>query len=93
MERYKIHIDSFLRVKELEQDGYIEVPNIPGLDEAVLLINKICSSELQRRRKAEKEFVIYHLYNKIIDNRFDPNICKKLIEGFYDDVKEIYEKR
>lgn len=90
---YKIHIDSFLRVSELENAGMIELPYSEDLDRAVLLINKICSDELARKRKAEKEDMVHRFYNSIIFHRFEPIICKQVIESFYDDVKEIYEKR
>jgi hypothetical protein len=49
---YTIHVNSMLRLEELvgdlDSDMEITLPNVEGLDEAVLLINKLCSQKLYK---------------------------------------------
>ena len=47
---YVIHVNSMLRLEELignlDSDMEITLPNVEGLDEAVILINKLCSQKV-----------------------------------------------
>ena len=67
MQRYEIHVDSFLRMTELGVGigDRISVPNIEGLDEAVCLVNKACSMELWKRQESELDDFLVKQWNKI----------------------------
>ena len=67
--RYKIHIDSMLRLSamgiDLEGDVWLDLPNIEGLDEAVILINKAASMELERRQKDCLDMFLVNQFGKL----------------------------
>jgi hypothetical protein len=88
-QRYTIHLESFLRLSQLEINGNIDLPFSEELDKAVLTINKICGQELAIRKKAQKDESVRYFYNKLVDNRNDPRIMKALLEEFYDQAQRI----
>ena len=69
-DRYRIHVDSMLRIRELgydmgDNDLWIELPNIEGLDEAVILINKAASIELHKKEEDCLEQFIVEQFRKV----------------------------
>ena len=67
----KLHIDSFLFLSKLfgkyneNDDLFIELPNVDGLDDAICLINKLCSQKYYKREKQEKENFLLQQAEKI----------------------------
>lgn len=86
---YEIHIDSFLRLSELEEygvDNIIELPNVEGLDEAVCLINYLCGIELRKRQKVDRDHYLLEKGSEILKEvKNDVNMCaiKDILEAVY----------
>lgn len=70
-DRYRIHVDSFLRLTEFlgewshKDDIILDVPNIEGLDDAVCKVNEACGIALRRKQECEFEDFIANQFSKI----------------------------
>lgn len=68
---YRLHVDGFLRLTELfgeyssKNDLFIELPYSDELDDAVCLINALCSDKLERIKKQEFDDFIASQFAKI----------------------------
>lgn len=85
---YDLHIDSFLRLSELSEycvEDIITLPNVEGLDEAVCLINHVCSLELKRRKNYARDQFLLEKGKKLIElsTSFKVEEMKKLLEEVY----------
>lgn len=87
--RYKIHVSATLRLNEIsQQDGFIEVDDVPGLDEAILLVNKACSDELLRRKMQMK----VHLFDQLISDIRDGKLTYQQIWTDFNKTFELKEE-
>ena len=95
---YVIHLDSFLRLSELvgeyshKDNVTIELPDVEGLNEAVCLINKLCSQKVWKMREYIKDNFIAKQLQEIRKKEnliHDPTFLKEILEATYQEgVKE-----
>lgn len=95
-ERYRIHLDSMLRVRELgynmgDEDLWIDLPNIEGLDEAVILVNKAASMELEAREESFLDNFCASQYNKLLQAMNSTN--KSAVRKVMKETAEFYKNR
>jgi len=89
---YSLNVDAALRLSELKQfngrSNTIDLPNVEGLNEAVLLINYLCSITLQKYQRDSEDYYLLEKGSEIAKlAKGDLDMCE-----IKDILKEVYNK-
>ena len=94
---YRVYVDAFLRLSELfgkyneKDDLYIELPDVEGLDEAVCLINKLCSQKVQKMEEVALDMFCAQQYNKIKRHVESGNVKPDLVRTLMKETTDYYK--